>query len=256
MKVTVCELGDDAEDFSRDWEQLVTHVRGEGSDLVLLPEMPFYPWFAWRRHFDAVIWEAAVAAHDEWQARLPALAPAVVLGSRPVNREGRRFNEGFVWEPGTGYRAAHLKYYLPDEEGFWEASWYQRGDGRFAPIESGGAQIGFQVCTDLWFFERSRAYGQAGVHLLANPRATEKGTVEKWLTGGRVAAIVSGAFCLSSNHVNPEGRAANLGGQGWVVGPDGQVLGLTSRERPFITVEIDLREAERAKQTYPRYVHE
>jgi len=51
-------------------------------------------------------------------------------------------------------------------------------------------------------------------------------------------------------------RAADLGGQGWIVGPDGQVLGLTSRERAFVTVEIDLREAERAKQTYPRYVLE
>ena len=49
---------------------------------------------------------------------------------------------------------------------------------------------------------------------------------------------------------------ANLGGQGWVAGPDGQVLGLTSRERRCVTVEIDLREAERAKQTYPRYVRE
>jgi len=256
MKVTVCELGDDAEEFARDWERLAAHVRAEASDLVLLPEMPFYPWFAWRRRFDRAIWEALIAAHDAWQAHLLELAPAVVLGSRPVNRGEKRLNEGFVWEAGVGYRAAHVKYYLPDEDGFWEASWYQRGDGQFTPIESNGAKIGFQICTDLWFMERARAYGRAGAHIIANPRATEKGTVEKWLTGGRVAAIASGAFCLSSNHVNPAGRAADLGGQGWIVGPDGQVLGLTSRERAFVTVEIDLREAERAKQTYPRYVLE
>jgi hypothetical protein len=49
-------------------------------------------------------------------------------------------------------------------------------------------------------------------------------------------------------------RSEDLGGQGWAVGPDGQVLGVTSRARPFLTVSIDLAEAERAKSTYPRYV--
>ena len=32
------------------------------------------------------------------------------------------------------------------------------------------------------------------------------------------------------------------------------LLGLTSREQQFVTVALDLAEAERAKQTYPRYV--
>jgi len=32
------------------------------------------------------------------------------------------------------------------------------------------------------------------------------------------------------------------------------VLGVTSRAQPFLTVSIDLADAERAKGTYPRYV--
>jgi len=32
------------------------------------------------------------------------------------------FNDGFVWEKNTGYQSIHTKYYLPDEQGFWEAS--------------------------------------------------------------------------------------------------------------------------------------
>jgi predicted amidohydrolase len=61
------------------------------------------------------------------------------------------------WEQIGGYRAAHLKYYLPNEDGFWEATWYDRGDGVFAPIACGAAQIGFQICTDLWFMERAKS---------------------------------------------------------------------------------------------------
>jgi len=99
--------------------------------------------------------------------------------------------------------------------------------------------------------ERGRAYGKQGVHLLVTPRATGKPTVEKWLVGGRAAAVVSGAFSLSSNRFS---RSVDLGGQGWVVGPDGQVLAVTSRAQLFLTVSIDLEEAERAKGTYPRYM--
>ncbi len=256
MRVTVCELNDAQDAFARDWEQLVAHVKAKASQLVLLPEMPFCSWFALTGQFDATVWQRAVAAHDAWLARLMELAPAVVLGSRPVNEAGRRLNQGFVWDQTSEYRPAHLKYYLPNEDGFWEASWYERGDGNFIPISCGAARIGFQICTDLWFMERGRAYGKAGVHLIVNPRATARATVDKWLAGGRAAAVVSGAYCLSSNRVSADASTVTFGGQGWIVGPDGEVLGLTSLESPFVTIEIDLAEAERAKSTYPRYVPE
>jgi predicted amidohydrolase len=256
MRITVCELNDQPEILALEWEQLAAHVAAEASELVLLPEMPFCSWFARTRPCEPVVWQAAVAAHDRWLARLGELSPAArVAGTRPVNNAMlERLNEGFVWERAGGYRGAHAKYYLPDEEGFWEASWYMRGDGQFAPIESGGVKMGFLICSELWFLERARAYGKAGVHLLLCPRGAELRTLEKWLVGGRTAAIVSGAFCLSSNRAGPNLPGAPFGGHGWVIGPDGQVLDLTSPEAPFLTLDIDLGEAERAKRTYPRYL--
>jgi predicted amidohydrolase len=254
MKVTVCELNDKPDDFAHEWEQLVAHVKSQSSQLVLLPEMPFCPWFAFAPAFEPEVWQSAVTAHDVWQERLSELAPAIVLGSRPVNREEQRLNEGFVWEQQGGYRAARHKYYLPNEPGFWEASWYSRGDGKFTLLQCGGARIGFQICTELWSMEQARLYGKEGASIIVTPRATGKATLDKWLVGGRAAAIVSGAFSLSSNRVSFEGNPVHFGGQGWIVDPDGGVLGLTSRERPFTTVDIDLSAAERAKQTYPRDV--
>jgi predicted amidohydrolase len=254
MKVTVCELNDDPDDFAHEWEQLAAHVKTQSSQLVLLPEMPFCPWFALTPDFEPDVWQAAVTAHEAWQERFSELAPAIVLGSRPVNREAQRLNEGFVWEKQGGYRVAHHKYYLPNEQGFWEASWYNRGEGKFTLLQCGGARIGFQICTELWSIERARLYGKEGVSIIVTPRATGKTTLDKWLAGGRASAIVSGAFSLSSNRVGSKGYSVHFGGQGWIVDPDGEVLGLTSREQPFTTVEINLNAAERAKQTYPRYV--
>ena len=253
MRVTVCELNDSVEGLARDWERLVAHVQEHRSDLVLLPEMPFCPWFAWRPDFEMSVWQDAVAAHDKWQERLTELQPAIVLGTRPVNRSDQRLNEGFWWTQTDGYQVAHHKYYLPNEPGFWEANWYSRGDGSFRSVQCLEALIGFQICTELWAFERARAYGKAGVHLIATPRATPQTSLEKWLVGGRATAVTAGAFSLSSNHVSSVSNEVHLGGQGWIVCPEGEILRLTSQEQPFVTVEIALGIAEQAKHTYPRY---
>ncbi len=71
------------------------------------------------------------------------------------------------------------------------------------------------------------------------------------MAAGVVAAVRSGAYCLSSNRVDPSGAT---GGIGWMIGPDGQTLATTSRESPFATIEIDLAAPSRARETYPRYV--
>ena len=66
---------------------------------------------------------------------------------------------------------------------------------------------------------------------------------------------MAGAFCISSNR-SGGGSGIQWGGSGWIIDPDGEVLGLTSSEEPFLTLDLDLEEAESAKETYPRYVSE
>lgn len=258
LRVTVCQLRSDPDGMRQDWEELVAHVRREASELVLLPEMPFYPWPFWRQAFLPEVWQATAAAHDRWQERLAELAPAIVVGSRPASQGGRRLNQGFVWREGDGApRLCHSKAHLPDEAGFWEASWYQPGRGAYRMVEldeDGRLCAGFLICTELWFMEHARAYGQQGAHLLLTPRATERRTVDKWLAGGRVAAVVAGAYSLSSNHYGVHHQPVSLGGLGWIIGPDGEVLALTTPSRPCVTMTIDLARAEAAKETFPRYV--
>jgi N-carbamoylputrescine amidase len=255
LRVTVCELSNDPAIIERDWGALVTHVRSESSDLVLLPEMPFHPWVAQTKNADPAIWQAAVEAHDRWMSRLAELAPATVVSSRPVTHQGKRLNEGYVWSAASGYRAVHHKVYLPDEVDFWEASWYQRGAGEFTVVQSGAARLGFLICTELWFSAHARDYARQGIHLLVCPRATPLATVDKWIAGARTAAVVSGAFCLSSNFGGSEPDGIAWAGAGWIIEPEeGAVLGVTSPQEPLLTLEIDLDVADAAKHTYPRYV--
>lgn len=261
FRVTVCQLRSDNHALEEDWKRLVTHVRETGSDFVLLPEMPFFPWPFGQEQFESHIWEEALTAHDRWQQRIGELSPATVAGSRPVTENGHRLNRAFIKDAASEstIRLGRSKYYLPDEEGFWEGSWYQAGDGEFdvdsLPLEEDTqACVGFLICTEMWFMEKARRYGKLGAELLLTPRATERRTVDRWLAGGRAAAVIAGAYSLSSNHYREGNGPASLGGFGWVVGPDGDVLALTTPSKPFVTVTVDLQQARAAKKTYPRYV--
>jgi N-carbamoylputrescine amidase len=252
MKITVCQMPDDPEKFAMEWERLSRHVKRQSSDLVLLPEMPFYHWFCAGPKYDPKVWEEAVRSHSRWMARLDELGAPLVSGSRPVHRGEKRLNEGFVWSEKEGTRGVHFKKYLPNEPGFYEARWYNRGEKPFTPFEVGDWKAGFMICSDIWSMADARVYGKKGVQLLLVPRATGSLTASsRWVAGGRVAAVLAGAYCASSNRSGKRGEAT-FGGHSWVIDPDGDVLALTSESRPFATVSIDRTRAEKAKTTYPR----
>ncbi|MBW3577981.1 MAG: carbon-nitrogen hydrolase family protein [Actinobacteria bacterium] len=111
------------------------------------------------------------------------------------------------------------------------------------------------LCTELWFTEHARSYARQGVELLAVPRATERGSLEQWTVAGRAAALLSGAFCVSSNRAGSTAGIDWAGG-GFIIDPHGEVLALTTDVQPAVTCDIDLTAAARAKSTYPRTVPE
>jgi len=246
MRVTVCELPDDRKDFETAWLELTAYVSKQQSDLVLLPELPFYPWIATTPQFDVQVWQRAQKAHEVMMQCLRELSASVVLGTHSVLEGGLRLNRGFYWTPADGSRGVHDKYYLPNEKGFYERCWFDRGRREFTLARVQEMAIGFLICSEVMFNEWSRYYGGQGANIIAVPRAT--GGHERWVVAARMAAIASGAFVLSSNRAQDH----VFGGRGLVVGPDGDVLASTSRQAPFATVEIDLAESAQAKKTYPR----
>ena len=235
MKVTVCELPNQSGALSEAWEQLTEHVATEKSELVLLPEMPFYRWLAHSDQANPQEWAEAVSAHQQWITQLADLAPALVISTRPDIIKNKQQNIGYIWHKESGVQDAHIKYYLPNEPAFWEATWYERGDGTFAVTETEKGNIGFLICTELWFTQHARDYSKAGIHLLVCPRATPNPTAPKWVAGGQATAVISGAFCLSSNLSGKTQAGSDFAGVGWIIDPEeGEVLGLTSAERPFL----------------------
>ncbi len=253
MRITVCQLTNIGGILPEEWDALAHHVAEEESDLLLLPEMPFSRWLAADFTVAPEQWAEAVEHAKEWLGLLPDLAPTAVAGTRPDVVDGTFTNRGFVVD-GDGFRDVHDKHYLPNESGFWERRWYEPAAASFESFPLGGATVAMLICTEMWFFEHARALGREGLDLLLVPRATPHDSLDTWIAGGRSAAVTAGAYCASSNLYRAAGGPADLGGLGWIMDPDGEVLAVTDQAEPFATVEVDLAVSVAAKDTYPRSV--
>ena len=249
MKITVCEFPDEAGRKEAAWTDLVRYLQVHPTDVVVLPEMPFCDWKIFMtRTVDHAVWQAALAVHDVMIARFLELQANIVLASRPVDIQGKRLNQAFCWTQDGGYRGAHTKYYLPDEPDGWEATWFAQGDRHFTPLTVGPLTIGFQLCTELLFTEPAREIGRQGAQLIAAPRATSGH--RRWPMAAGMAAVMAGCFVASPNRRSYESET--FAGRSWLVSPEGEILAETSADRPYLTGEINLEEANRAKHTYPR----
>ena len=54
---------------------------------------------------------------------------------------------------------------------------------------------------------------------------------------------VSGAFCISSNRSGVSRARDEFAGLGWIIDPEGEVLGVTVDSDPFVTCDLDLQRA-------------
>jgi N-carbamoylputrescine amidase len=256
IKVGVCECPPEMSVSSAEWNRLCESVSREAPHLLLLSEMPFGAWIAAGERFEERAWRQSLAAHDEGMSRLAELGAAVVAGSRPRDADGLRTNEAFLWSAGDEYRPVHTKQYFPDEEGYYEARWFQRGERHFRLASAGALRCGFLICTELMFNEHARRYGREGAHVILFPRAVGSASLDRWLVATRMAAIVSGAYVISSNRSGAGSGGQLFGGAGWIVDPIGNLVARTSPEAPVVFHEIDTDLVAQAQRDYPCYVKE
>lgn len=256
MKVTVCELSDNPVDFKRDWKELENHLISQDPDLLLVPEMPFSKWLAFEQFPNEALKRESVNNHQNWLKEIEKLHSKNIIYSAPEMIDDQFFNTAFIFSKTTGHVPIHRKAYFPQEPNFWESTWFDREQVvSFNAFEIANYKIGLLICTELWFLQHAREYGKNGVDLLLCPRATGKEDNSNWINCGKIAAIVSGAYCLSSNRSGVSESGFEWGGGGWVTAPiNGELLGSSSSENKIITVNIDLRKSRAAKLEYPLYV--
>ena len=137
-----------------------------------------------------------------------------VAGTRPGHSGQKRLNQAFLWTKSSGARIVHTKQYFPDEEGYYEKQWFQAGPRNFRVANFGGIRAVLLICTELMFNEHARRYGRKGANVILVPRAVGKTSLCQWLVAAKMAAIVSGAYVLSSNRRGMDRRGQEFGGRG------------------------------------------
>ena len=236
------------------WSAVAADVIKAAPGVLITNEMPFGPWVAASRNFDVERAKGSVQIHEDGLGALQALKVPIVISSRPVIAGGRLANEAFILERGC-YRFLHQKHFFPAEEGWFETEWFKTAKPGFEVMEIGGLRIGALLCTELMFNERARAYGRAGAHLIAVPRATGR-SLAPWKTAGAMAAIVSGCYVVSSNRVGSGSGGPTFGGGGYAFAPDGSLLSESDEERSIVVFDLDKGLSEQQKSRYPVYVSE
>jgi N-carbamoylputrescine amidase len=249
MKITVCEFPDEAAAFEPAWDRLRETLEAEPTDFLLLPELAAAESF-WRSpRFDLAIWHQTVAKHAQLATQLERLSARRIVGTRAVEINQRRLNESFLWTATRDLVSGRSKAWLPEQEGGWEATWFDGDAPNVEPVDDDGLRFATLICTEIMVSAAPRALSRAGVQLIAAPRAT--GGHRRWEIATQMAAISAGAFVATANR-----RGGTLAGGSWIIGPDGEELARTDAANPIVTIEIDLAEADRAKLTYPRNVKE
>jgi len=239
---------------SDQWHACAETVKRIGPDILITNEMPFGAWLPKTLPYDAGRARAWAQLHAESLGALGGLAPAVI-SSRPVVHGQTLANEAFVLEGGA-YRVLHHKHLFPAEDGWQEYGWFAPAVPGFDTHVIEGLTVGVLLCTELMFPERARALGRQGAHLIAVPRASGR-SMAYWQTAGAMAAIVSGAYVLSSNRVgSADGTPPLFGGGGFAFDPSANPAGMTASETPALVVTIDRGAAETAKTAYPVYVRD
>jgi N-carbamoylputrescine amidase len=252
MRVGFVEWPEALEPLGNDWTKLTELIDNARLDLLVTNELPFGPWIAANVAFDREAAQASIDVHSKGLNSLSKLEVPAVLSSRPVWANDRLANQAFVTERGA-LRSLHHKQYFPEEPGWFESSWYAAGDDGFESAGISGVRVGVLLCTDAMFNEHARQYGRQGTDLIAIPRATGVST-DNWLAAGKMAAIVSGSYVVSSNRIGRSRDGVVFGGTGFAYHPDGSLFAVTTASETLLSIEVDPAVSARQRRSYPCYV--
>lgn len=254
MRVGFVEWPEGLEPYGPEWSKITNCLADAKLEMLITNELPFGPWIADRKPFDRETAQASIDTHAKGFDALAELGIPAIVSSRPAWIADRLLNQAVAIEGGRT-RAIHTKRYFPEETGWYEASWYQAGEDSFNAVTVSGLRMGVMLCTDAMFNEHARHYGRQGTALIAIPRAAGTST-ENWLTAGRMAAIVSGSYVISSNRYGRSLHDAVFGGAGFAFSPDGTLLSTTDSTSRLLVIELSPELAVRQRGQYPCYVAE
>ncbi len=272
MKVALIQLSyDDAESLSERVDRVTRLVRSlAGHDLVMLPEL----------------WGAGGFSYREWSERAQDVGSSIGQALSAAARDAGVFLHGgsLVERPSSGERGA-------EGHDLWNTSVVYDASGQLVAtyrkihrfgfaggepklmdagtelvqveIPAGGAHsaatgaaqsasfsAGLSTCYDLRFPELYRAQLDRGATAFVLPAAWPMARVEAWRLLLRARAVENQCFVIGCNTAGTH-AGTQMGGRSAVIAPTGEVLAEAGEDEQILSVDIDLRAVQAARESFP-----
>jgi predicted amidohydrolase len=225
-------------------EELIGSASPGKGDLILLPEM-FPSGF-----YYADLGKMAEKYQDvvEWMGVIGARYGVGVAGSVPSQRpEGVANTMVLVDKTGevvASYDKIHL-FFVADEDLYFVPG------RRMVVAKWDGHDVGLAICFDLRFPEMTRKLGDDGARIVLVSAQWPRARVDHFRDFTRVRAMENQMYVVSCNSCGDDGKGLVLGGGSTVVGPSGKVEGVLGDDEGVLSVNIDLEEVERIRESFP-----
>jgi N-carbamoylputrescine amidase len=169
-------------------------------------------------------------------------------------RAGVYHNTAAIIDADGKFLGKYRKMHIPDDPLYHEKFYFTPGDLGFHAWETAHGKIGVCVCWDQWYPEAARLTALRGAEIIFYPTAIGWHPKEKrefgvaqhsaWETIQRSHAIANGCYVAAANRVGHEAPAGGAGiefwGQGFICGPDGEIIAKGSVDREeIVSAEIE-----------------
>lgn len=223
---------------------LIELASAEGAKIICLPQLFNSRWFAYQisqRNFKlAQNGEGkAITAMKEAAVKSKAVIIAPIFES-----DGDDFyNTAFVISPDGGIIGKYRKMHVPQIPLWEERAYFKPGDMGFPVIKTPYANIGIQICWDIFFPEGMRILALKGAQIVFAPTASAFfHSHKKWEQAVCAASHANSIYIFRVNRVGAEEKQ-EFYGRSFCAGPTGDFLHNPSgSSEGIVLANIDLDE--------------
>jgi predicted amidohydrolase len=237
------ELGEP--DANRAHAADLARIAGEGSDLVVLPEM-FTTGYCLARLANGL----ADRDGEPTSSLLSSLARELkvhVVATFANQRGGRVFNTMTVHGPDGRSLAIYDKVHLVPMMD--EHKWLAPGE-RLATCDIAGVRAGLAICYDLRFPELFRSLALAGAEMFVMPAEWPAARIAHWTKLVQARAIENQAFVIACNRVGADEQNP-FPGMSLVADPMGEVVAEADSREQVLRAELDFSVLEEFRAKVP-----
>jgi N-carbamoylputrescine amidase len=243
------------ENFSRAVD-FIRHAAKRGGQVVCLPELFRSQYFCQSEdHKNFKLAEEVPGRSTIALGELARELGIVIIASLfEKRRAGVYHNSAAIIDADGKFLGKYRKMHIPDDPLYHEKFYFTPGDLGFQAWETAHGKIGVCVCWDQWYPEAARLTALRGAEIIFYPTAIGWHPKEKrefgvaqhsaWETIQRSHAIANGCYVAAANRVGHEAPAGGAGiefwGQGFICGPDGEIIAKGSVDREeIVSAEIE-----------------